>query len=60
LAVAATKQTIRLSADKTVAECYAAVRNGDFPLFTRMMESEDAIEGPNAALEGREPVWKGK
>lgn len=60
LAVAATKQTIRLAANMTVAQCYAAIRNGDFPLFARMMASADALEGPNAAMEGRDPVWQGK
>lgn len=60
LAVAAVKQTIRMQANMTVAQCYAAVRNGDFPMFARMMESADALEGPNAAIQGREPVWKGK
>lgn len=60
LAVAATKQTARLAGQLTVAQCYAAVRGGDFPLFARMMASADALEGPKAALEGREPVWQGK
>ncbi len=60
LSVAAIKQTIRLSRHMTMSQFYGAIRRGDFPLFTKMMESEDALEGPNAALEKRAPVWKGK
>lgn len=60
LSVAAAKQTIRLSRNMTISQCYGAIRRGDFPMFAKMMESEDALEGTRAALEKRDPVWQGK
>ncbi len=60
LSVAAIKQTARLSRHMSAAQFYHGLRNGDFPLFTKMMESEDALEGPNAAMEKRTAVWKGR
>lgn len=60
LSVAAIKQTIRLSRNMTISQFYGAIRRGDFPMFNKMMESDDALEGPQAALEGRDPVWKGR
>lgn len=60
LSVAAAKETIRLAQHKSLAECYAAMRAGQFPLFKRLIESEDAREGPLAAVEKREPVWTGR
>lgn len=60
LSVAAIKQTVRLSRNMSISQFYGAIRRGDFPLFAKMMESEDALEGPKAALDRRDPVWKGR
>ncbi|MCL4138715.1 UNVERIFIED_CONTAM: hypothetical protein GTU68_057152 [Idotea baltica] len=60
LSVAAIKQTTRLARNMSKSQCYGALRRGDFPLFSKMMESQDSLEGTNAALEGRAPVWEGK
>ncbi|WAJ28059.1 enoyl-CoA hydratase-related protein [Antarcticirhabdus aurantiaca] len=60
LSVAAAKQTTRMAQHMSLAEGYAAMRAGDFPLFKRLIDSEDALEGPRAALEKRAPVWKGR
>lgn len=59
LSVAAVKQTARLSRGMSISQCYEAMRNGDFPMFSRMTESADAQEGLRAAAAKRDPVWKG-
>ncbi|MYC96646.1 MAG: enoyl-CoA hydratase [Caldilineaceae bacterium SB0661_bin_32] len=57
LALRATKQVARRNLDfPTLA---AAIR-GDYPAAERMLESEDAVEGPRAFAEKRAPVWRGR
>ena len=57
LALRATKQVARRNLDfPTLA---AAIR-GDYPAAERMLESEDAVEGPRAFAEKRDPVWRGR
>jgi enoyl-CoA hydratase len=56
LAVAATKQIARSSADWTLEEGWAEQAAIAAPVFT----SEDAREGATAFKEKRPPVWKGR
>jgi enoyl-CoA hydratase/carnithine racemase len=56
LAVAATKQIARSSADWTLDEGWAAQAEIVKPVFA----SEDAREGATAFAEKRAPVWKGR
>ncbi|MFD1880495.1 enoyl-CoA hydratase-related protein [Paracoccus pacificus] len=60
LAIAAARETARMARNMSLAECYAALRSGGFPAMARMISSEDALEGPRAMLEKREPIWKGR
>lgn len=60
LAVAGIRETTRLTAQMDLHEAYAKMRRGEFAAMSRALESEDAQEGPQAALEGRDPVWTGR
>lgn len=57
LALRAAKQVARRNLDfPTLAEAIGA----DYPAAERMIESEDAVEGPRAFAEKRAPVWRGR
>jgi len=58
LSVAAVLDIIRTTEDLSIAESYAAMRNNE--AYLKAINSEDAMEGPNAFAEKRDPVWKGK
>jgi crotonobetainyl-CoA hydratase len=60
LAVRAVKAVVAATEDLSVAEGYAALRDGSVPAYDRVSTSEDAEEGPRAFAEGRPPVWKGR
>jgi crotonobetainyl-CoA hydratase len=60
LAVRATKATWHATSHLPVRDAYAKVRRGDIPDHTRMLESEDFLEGPKAFSEGRPAVFKGR
>ena len=60
LSLAAVKEAVYLTEKLSFEESCAALRSKSWPAFMKMLESEDAREGPNAFVEKREPVWKGQ
>jgi crotonobetainyl-CoA hydratase len=58
LSIAAVLDIIRVSEDLSIADGYAAMRKNE--AYVKAINSEDAMEGPNAFAEKRDPVWKGK
>lgn len=60
LAVAAVQEVLAATAALDVAEGFARLRSGDLPAYQRMLRSEDAVEGPRAFAERREPRWHGR
>ena len=60
LAVAAVQEVLAATAALDVPEGFARLRSGDLPAYQRMLRSEDAVEGPRAFAERREPRWHGR
>ena len=58
LSVAAVLDIIRSTEDLSIADSYAAMRSN--AAYIAAINSQDAMEGPNAFAEKRDPVWKGK
>ena len=60
LATQAVKAILEATERMTVAEGFAAMRDGSIPAYDRAMASADSEEGPQAFAEGRSPVWRGE
>jgi crotonobetainyl-CoA hydratase len=59
MALGALKQVLRATEAPTVQAAYKMVRSGASPLYTAMLKSDDAKEGPLAFTERRAPAWRG-
>ena len=60
LSVQAIKEVVRETEGLSVEQAYAHQRSGALPAYRRMLGSEDALEGPRAFAEKREPRWQGR
>ena len=60
LAVAAIQEVLAATAGLEVRDAFTRMRSGDLAAYSRMLGSEDAVEGPRAFAEKRPPEWKGR
>ncbi|NKF49106.1 crotonobetainyl-CoA hydratase [Shewanella sp. WXL01] len=60
LAVAAIKEIYRTSNHMPIEEAFRFTRSGELKNYPSVLQSEDALEGPAAFAEKRDPVWQGK
>jgi crotonobetainyl-CoA hydratase len=60
LAVAAVQEVLSATAGLDVADGFTLMRSGELRAYSRMLSSQDALEGPRAFAEKRPPQWQGR
>ena len=62
LALQALKEVVPAIYNKSMPEAFAATKpgNAELPIYQKMLQSEDFLEGPRAFAEKRKPRWTGK
>jgi crotonobetainyl-CoA hydratase len=60
LATRAVKAIVAATEGRPAEEGYRMLRDGSIPAYDRVLGSEDAVEGPRAFAEGRDPEWRGR
>jgi len=60
LSLAAIKSVMRSTEMMGLEEAYELMRSGKIEAYHKMLNSEDAKEGPIAFSEKRSPEWKGQ
>jgi crotonobetainyl-CoA hydratase len=60
LAVAAIQEVLGRTAGLGIPDAVRLMRSGELAAYTRMLGSEDAVEGPRAFAEKRPPAWRGR
>ena len=60
LAVAAIQEVLAATSGLEVRDAFERMRSGDLAAYSRMLGSEDAVEGPRAFAEKRPPEWQGR
>jgi crotonobetainyl-CoA hydratase len=60
LAVAAVQEALEATSALSVEDGFRALASGDLPRYRQMLTSEDAVEGPRAFADKRQPRWQGR
>lgn len=60
LSIASVKEIARATEMLDNEACYALLRSGSLPVYSSLLASEDAKEGPLAFAEKRAPIWEGR